>query len=89
MSTVQPKGSEGRRLLPHWAPAGSTPFSIDLSPAAWVAFKNLVEETGESPGALIVKALGLYRLASAAKKEGKAVGVAPSPEDLETEFTGF
>jgi hypothetical protein len=61
---------------------------VDLPAEAMVAFKQLVEETGESPAALVVKALGLYRLAREAKGQGKAVGSAPSPDVLDTEFTG-
>jgi hypothetical protein len=35
------------------------------------------------------KALGLYKLAEEAKREGKAVGIAETPDSLETEFVGL
>jgi hypothetical protein len=35
------------------------------------------------------KALALYKLAREATKEGKAVGVAATPDVLETEFEGL
>lgn len=71
-------GSRGRR-----------PLTLEFSGEAAAALDRLVAETGEAPPAIIAKALGLYGLAAAAKKDGKVVGAAASADSLDTEFTGF
>ena len=50
---------------------------------------ELIDRTRDTPSDLFRKALGLYKLAEEAKREGKSVGVATSPESLETEFVGL
>jgi hypothetical protein len=72
---------------------GSTPWAAELTvslpPPAAAAVIRLMAETGDSPGQMVGKALGLYMLAVEARKRGKTVGAADSPDALETEFTGF
>jgi hypothetical protein len=53
------------------------------------ALNELMSQTGDSPLDLFRKALGLYKLAQEAKREGKAVGAAETPDGLETEFIGL
>jgi hypothetical protein len=48
-----------------------------------------MKRTGDSPSDLFRKALGLYKLAEEAKREGKVVGIAATPNCLETEFVGL
>ncbi len=62
---------------------------LNLPPAATIAMNRVMADTGDSPGEVFRKALGLYMLALDAKSRGKSVGAADSPEMLETEFTGF
>lgn len=61
-------------------------LELDLSDRAIAFIGDLLRDTGDSPEALIVNALGLYRLAVDAWREGKAVGSAPSAEALDAEF---
>ena len=70
-------------------PGGLARMTIDLPPTAAIAIEQLLNETGDTPGALFGKAIGLYMLSLEAHKRGKAVGSADSPDVLETEFTGF
>jgi hypothetical protein len=51
--------------------------------------KDLISKTGDDPVGLFRKALGLYKLAEEAKRQGKAVGIATTREALETEFVGL
>jgi hypothetical protein len=62
---------------------------LDLPPPAFAAVKRILAETGDSPGEMFAKAVGLYALAQEARRRGKTVGAADSPDVLETEFTGF
>jgi hypothetical protein len=50
---------------------------------------SLAQETGLSEGDVLRLALGMFKVAVDAKKEGKHVGVARSPEALDLELTGF
>lgn len=78
------------RAIPQENATGeSAELVLKLPPPAFAAVKRLLAETGDSPGEMFRKAIGLYMMASDAKKRGKAVGAADSPEVLETEFTGF
>ncbi len=64
-------------------------ITLALSPEAQETLNDLMSLTDDSPKDLFRKALGLYKVAQDAHKEGKAVGVATSPDVLETEFIGF
>lgn len=63
--------------------------TLDLSPEALDLLTRLMEQTKDTPEDFFRKAFALYKAALDAHAEGKAVGVAPSPEALETEFVGF
>jgi hypothetical protein len=85
MATItRPEKSIKKESAP-WA----AELSVSLPPPAAAAVVRLMAETGDSPGQMVGKALGLYMLAVDARKRGKAVGAADSPDALETEFTGF
>jgi len=64
-------------------------ITLDLSPEAAKALDDLIGRTGDTPSDLFRKALGLYALAEEAKREGKTVGIAATPDSLETEFVGL
>jgi hypothetical protein len=64
-------------------------ITLDLSPEAYRVLQQLMNETSEGPDDLFRKALAMYKAAVEARHEGKAVGVANSPDALETEFVGF
>jgi hypothetical protein len=50
---------------------------------------TLAQETGLEEGDVLRLALGMFKVAVGAKKEGKHVGVARSPDALDLELTGF
>ena len=66
-----------------------TRITLDLSPEAAKALDDLIGRTRDTPSDLFRKALGLYALAEEAKRERKAVGIAATPDSLETEFVGL
>ena len=66
-----------------------TRIVLDLPMEAAQALRDLINKTGDDPVVLFRKALGLYKLAEEAKREGKAVGIAATPDSLETEFVGL
>ncbi|MGO9597090.1 MAG: hypothetical protein ACLP7Q_03620 [Isosphaeraceae bacterium] len=66
-----------------------TGIAIELTPEANQALDELMQRTGDSLSDLFRKAIGLYKLAEEAKREGKAVGIATTPDSLETEFVGL
>jgi hypothetical protein len=72
-----------------FTPDTSAQLILSLPPAAANAVNRVLTETGDSPGEMFRKALGLYVRALDSRKRGKAVGSADSPDLLETEFTGF
>jgi hypothetical protein len=61
---------------------------VTLSPPLEAAVNRVLKETGDTPGEMFGKSLGLYMLALDARKRGKIVGSADSSDALETEFTG-
>jgi hypothetical protein len=63
--------------------------NVTLPPGMAAAFEKAVTESGKSPGEVIGAALALYIMAREAHSNGKSVGVALSPESLETEFVGI
>lgn len=64
-------------------------LEVSLPKPAAEAVLRVLEETGDRPGPMVAKALGLYMLALEARKRGKVVGAADSADVLDTEFTGF
>ncbi len=51
--------------------------------------QELSSKTGESRDEIIRKALALYKAATEAVEQDKAVGIASDPSQLEAEFVGF
>jgi hypothetical protein len=66
-----------------------TGIVIELTPQADQALDELMQQTGDSLSELFRKAIGLYKLAEEAKREGKAVGIVTTPDSLETVFVGL
>jgi hypothetical protein len=50
---------------------------------------SLAQETGLDEGDVLRLALGMFKVAVDAKRDGKHVGVARSPDALDLELTGF
>lgn len=71
------------------AGAGRIGVSMAMSPEAFEALTTLAQESGSRLDDVISKAFVLYRTAAEAHREGKAVGIAPTPDVLETEIVGF
>jgi hypothetical protein len=69
--------------------SGSFSLSLQMSPEAFSSLEQLAHTTGSSIEDVISKAFILYEAAALASRQGKAVGIAPSPDVLETEFVGF
>ena len=89
-----PPGGVGRYELASPVPVPDTvsppgQLAVRLPGPAAAAVARVLRDTGDTPGAMIAKALGLYMMALDAKRRGKAVGAADSADALETEFTGF
>jgi hypothetical protein len=66
-----------------------TRIIIDLPPEAAKQLDELRQKTGDSHSDLFRKALTLYKLAREAVEAGKSVGVAETPDSLETRFVGL
>jgi hypothetical protein len=98
-STGEPKpeqgeGSEPRklrwRLGPRFLLLPDSKFTVDLTtPEGGNVLNRLLNLTADDPSTIFRKAPALYQVALEANKHGKAVGVAPSADALETEFVGF
>jgi hypothetical protein len=70
---------------------GSGYFSVCLkmSPESFADLDRLARASGTPLDDVISKAFILYKAAADASRSGKAVGIAPTPDVLETEFIGF
>jgi len=64
-------------------------ITLDLTPEASRVLNELMNATDSDPEDVFRKALSMYKAAVDAHGEGKAVGIAASPDVLETEFVGF
>jgi hypothetical protein len=64
-------------------------LSLRMSADALISLDRLAETTGSTLEDVISKAFILYEAAALASSQGKAVGIAPTPDVLETEFVGF
>jgi hypothetical protein len=64
-------------------------FSVGISPQLISMLRELAESSGQGRDAVIVKAFHLYKVSVDARREGKAVGIAPTADVLETEFVGL
>jgi hypothetical protein len=60
-----------------------------MSPKAFDKLEELARASGESLEKVISKAFALYAEAADATRSGKTVGIASTPDVLETEFVGF
>ncbi len=69
--------------------ASGNDLLLHLSPEAVDELNELLDLTGDTPAELFRKALGLYKVTQKAIHEGKAVGIAESPESLESHFVGI
>lgn len=64
-------------------------LDLSMTAEAYNALLALSRDSGQNVEAVIVKALGMYRVALDATREGKAVGIAAAADVLETEFVGL
>ena len=76
---TSPVGKDRDRLL----------LSLSISPEAFNRLGELAEAPGKSWDEVISKAFVLYMEAADASRKGKAVGIAPTADVLETQFIGF
>jgi hypothetical protein len=76
------------KLAGHHVKAGKS-YILEFPPDAAAELEQLMRQTGDNPTELFHKALALYKLAKDAAREGKQVGVALTPDCLETRFVGF
>jgi ribosomal protein S3 len=70
-------------------PAGWHRALIDMSPEVYEFLEQLAKQTGTSKVDVLRKALGLYRVALDARREGLVVGAVSEDQALDTEFVGF
>jgi hypothetical protein len=64
-------------------------LSLSISPQAFNKLGELADAPGKSWDEVISKAFVLYMEAADASRKGKAVGIAPTADVLETQFIGF
>lgn len=62
---------------------------VEVSGETLGMLDRLARDGGTTLDEVIAKSFLLYREAAEASRRGKAVGVAPNPDVLETEFVGF
>ncbi|SRR5579871_6281216 len=65
-------------------------YVLEFPPEAAAELDQLMRQTGDDdPTLLFQKALALYKFAVDATREGKEVGIASTPDCLETRFVGL
>jgi hypothetical protein len=65
-------------------------YVLDITPDAAAELDQLMRQTGDDDATTFFrKALALYKLALDAAREGKEVGIAATPDSLETRFVGL
>ncbi len=64
-------------------------LQLSVSQETFDALGALAVASRSNLGDVISKAFVLYQAAAAADREGKAVGIAPTADALETQFVGF
>jgi hypothetical protein len=67
----------------------SNKITLNLSDHMRDVLNELLKRTEDKPDDMFRKALALYKLAIEAHDQGKSVGIATSPDALETEFVGL
>jgi hypothetical protein len=60
-----------------------------MTPEADEFLADLAQRTGLSEGDVLRLALGMFKTAVDAKQQGKHVGIASTPNVLDTELVGF
>lgn len=70
-------------------PSGTIEVSMLMSRNGFDYLMKLADETGEPLETVIGRSLVLFKAATDAAREGKAVGAAADPEALDIEFTGL
>jgi hypothetical protein len=68
---------------------GRVLVSVTMSEDAYAMLDRLARSSGQELRDVIGKAFLLYEAAVEARKEGKAVGIAPNADVLDTEFVGL
>jgi hypothetical protein len=63
--------------------------NLDMTPEANELLVNLAQEADLSEGDMLRLALAMFKTALDAKRQGKHVGVASTPDVLDIEFVGF
>lgn len=74
---------------PHNPKGAPRRVSMTMSPETFDTLTRLADLTGQGLDDVVSKAFLLYKVAVEAQREGKAVGIAPTPDSLETEFVGL
>lgn len=67
----------------------SISFILRFPPDTTTELDHLIEEAGGDATEFFKRAIALYKLAKDATHEGKVVGIASSPDCLETQFIGI
>lgn len=63
--------------------------NLAMTPAAEEFLGDLAHQTGLSEGEVLRRALGMFKTAVDARRQGKHVGVASTADVLEIELVGF
>ncbi|MCA1684601.1 MAG: hypothetical protein LC745_01165 [Planctomycetia bacterium] len=76
-----------------FVPHGSVPqaresylLTLEMTPEIHNSLSQLAEDTGQNINDVIRSALGMYKLAVDAHKQGKSVGISETPVDIQTRF---
>jgi hypothetical protein len=69
--------------------SGHLIVSLKMSTESVESLNRLAQALGSPLEDVIAKSFLLYKAAAEANLQGKAVGIAPSADVLETEFVGF
>ncbi len=88
MSPTPETASIGRMTLAATASA-RVERNLSMTPEASELLAGLAHDTHQSEGDVLRLALGMLKVAVDARKQGKHVGVAGSPEALDVELIGF
>jgi hypothetical protein len=89
MGTIHKTAASGDFSITGGTATVSVDRSLAMTRDANDLMAGLAQETGLGEGDVLRLALGMFKVAVDAKKEGKHVGVARSPEALDLELTGF
>jgi hypothetical protein len=87
----------GDRLMASVAPQSvrrsddSPALSVDINVSGEMLgmLDHLAQDSGLTLEEVVLRAFVVYKEVVEARRQGKAVGIAPSPDVLETQFVGF